>query len=116
MKPLADCRLYSFVDSAYLHGRDPVEVGRQLCEGGSDLIQLRAKDWSPPRIEEVAQRLLPITRAHSVRLVVNDHLDIAQRIGADFCHLGQEDFFDAGYRHVSDLPQSGTALQPKIGL
>jgi len=114
MKPLSECCLYTFIDSAYFQGRDPIEIARQLCEGGSDLIQLRAKDWNPLQIETLARAILPITRAHSVRLVINDHLDIAQRIGADFCHLGQEDFFDAGYKHVSELPQDSS--QPQIGL
>ena len=35
--------------------------------------------------------------------MINDHLTIAQEIGADFCHLGQEDFFDSGHTHVSQL-------------
>jgi thiamine-phosphate pyrophosphorylase len=26
-------------------------------------------------------------------MVVNDHYEIARAVGADFCHLGQEDFF-----------------------
>ena len=43
MKPLDQCLLYGFVDSAYLDGRDPVELCRQLCDGGADLVQLRAK-------------------------------------------------------------------------
>ena len=45
MKPLADCKLYTFVDTAYLHGRAPELVAQQLCDGGSDLIQLRAKEF-----------------------------------------------------------------------
>ena len=47
MKPLADCRLYTFIDTAYLAGRDPAELARQLCDGGSDLIQIRAKGATP---------------------------------------------------------------------
>jgi len=35
MKPIADCRLYTFIDTAYLHGRDAVSVARALCAGGS---------------------------------------------------------------------------------
>ena len=61
MKPLADCRLYAFVDTAYLHGRDPVVVARQLCAGGADLIQLRAKQSSPEEIRRWAAALLPVT-------------------------------------------------------
>jgi thiamine-phosphate pyrophosphorylase len=50
VKPLADCKLYTFVDTAYLNGRAPELVAQQLCDGGSDLIQLRAKNSSPDEI------------------------------------------------------------------
>ena len=30
MKPLADCKLYAFVDTAYLHGRAPEVLAQQL--------------------------------------------------------------------------------------
>jgi len=114
MKPLADCKLYTFVDTAYLHGRTPEFVAQQLCDGGSDLIQLRAKNSAPDEIRAMAEKLLPITRHANVSLVINDHLDIANEIGADLCHLGQEDFFDAGYTHVSELKIKNSKL--KIGL
>lgn len=103
MKPLADCKLYTFVDTAYLHGRSPELVAQQLCDGGSDLIQLRAKNSSPDEIRRMAEKILPVTRRANVGLVINDHLDIAREIGADICHLGQEDFFDAGHKHISEL-------------
>jgi thiamine-phosphate pyrophosphorylase len=103
MKSIFDCLLYTFVDSAYLAGREATEDCRQLCEGGSDLIQLRAKDWPAARIGEVAGDLRRITREHDVALVINDYLEIARGVGADFCHLGQEDFFDSGHVHVSEL-------------
>ncbi|HEX7861922.1 MAG TPA: thiamine phosphate synthase [Verrucomicrobiae bacterium] len=103
MKPLAECVLYTFIDSAYQHGRDVSDLARQLCEGGSDLIQLRAKDWPLEKIEIAARQILSVTRDHGVGLVINDHLSIAENVGADICHLGQEDFFDAGHQHVSQL-------------
>ena len=102
MKPLADCKLYTFVDTAYLHGRAPEWVARQLCDGGSDLIQLRAKNAPVEDVRRMAEKILPVTRLAGVRLVINDHLAIAREIGADICHLGQEDFFDAGYQHVAE--------------
>lgn len=103
LPPVRDCRLYTFVDTAYLHGRDPADVCRQLCDGGSDLIQLRAKTSTPPEVRALAQKLLPITAAANVWLVINDHPEIAADIGAPICHLGQEDFFDAGHTHISQL-------------
>lgn len=114
MKPLADCKLYTFVDTAYLQGRAPEIVAQQLCDGGSDLIQLRAKNSSPDEIRRLAEKILPVTRRAGVSLVINDHLDIARDVGADFCHLGQEDFFDAGHIHVSELKTPDSKL--KIGL
>ena len=114
MKPLADCKLYTFVDTAYLHGRAPELVAQQLCDGGSDLIQLRAKNSSPDEIRALAERILPVTRRANVGLVINDHLEIARDLGAEFCPLGQEDFFDAGHTSVSELKTQNSKL--KIGL
>jgi thiamine-phosphate pyrophosphorylase len=114
MKPLAQCRLYTFIDTAFLRGRDPAGIARQLCEGGSDLIQLRAKISAPDEVRRLAAAILPILREAGVGLVVNDHYDIAQKTGADLCHLGQEDFFDAGFTQVTELAVAPSA--PSIGL
>jgi thiamine-phosphate pyrophosphorylase len=114
MKPLADCRLYAFIDTAYFHGRAPEVFAQQLCDGGADLIQLRAKKSSPDEIRRMAEAILPVTRRANVGLVINDHLEIARETGAELCHLGQEDFFDAGNTHVSQLSTLNSQL--KIGL
>ena len=114
MKPLAECKLYTFIDTAYLNGRAPELVAQQLCDGGSDLIQLRAKKSSPEEIRRMAEKILPITRRANVGLVINDHLEIACDLGAEFCHLGQEDFFDAGHKHCSEARSRKPEL--RIGL
>src|SRR5215831_19767524 len=103
MKPLSECRLYTFVDTAYLRGRDPGLIAQQLCDGGSDLIQLRAKQSSVDEIRAMTTRILPITERAGVGLVINDHLSVALETGAPLCHLGQEDFFDSGHARVSEL-------------
>ena len=102
MKPLADCQLYTFVDTAYLNNRSPADIAEALCLGGSDIIQLRAKSASVAEIRNLAYLMAPILEKHSVHFVVNDHPEIAREVGA-ICHLGQEDFFDAGRNHVSEL-------------
>ena len=114
MKPLADCRLYAFIDTAYFHGRAPEVFAQKLCDGGADLIQLRAKKSTPDEIRRMAEAILPVTRRANVGLVINDHLDIARETGAEFCHLGQEDFFDAGHTHTSKLQTPNSQL--RIGL
>lgn len=114
MNALTDCRLYAFVDAGYLRGRDPTDLARQLCAGGADIIQLRAKHASSEDVRRMAAALLPITRAAGVPLVVNDHWTVACEVGAEFCHLGQEDFFDAGFTSVAQLPQGPT--RARVGL
>jgi thiamine-phosphate pyrophosphorylase len=113
-KSLADCRLYTFVDTAYLRGRDPADVARRLCEGGSDLIQLRAKASALEEISRLAATILPITDRAAVGLVINDHPEIARQTGAFACHLGQEDFFDAGRTLATHV--TGEPPQFKLGL
>ena len=112
MKPLADCRLYTFIDSAYLHGRHPAEVALQLCEGGADIIQLRAKDWDESEIRAVAEKILPVTRAAEIPLVINDCWALASELGAEGCHLGQEDYFEGDDDPTPELAFPG----PQLGL
>ena len=114
MKSGSECRLYTFVDTAYLHGRKPEVVAQELCDGGSDLIQLRAKNSSADEIRRMAASILPVTHKSGVGLVINDHPKIAAEVGAEICHLGQEDFFDAGHGHVSELHAKYPSL--KFGL
>jgi thiamine-phosphate pyrophosphorylase len=103
MKPLQQCRLYAFVDTAFLGGRAPATIAQQLCDGGADLIQLRAKQSPLAEVRRLAEAILPVTRRAGIGLVINDHLSLAQELGAEFCHLGQDDFFGAGHTHVSQL-------------
>ena len=62
----------------------------------------------------MAEAILPVTQKAGVGLVINDYPDIAAEVGAEVCHLGQEDFFDAGYKRVSELKNKNPKL--KIGL
>ena len=103
MRPLRNCRLYTFIDTAYLAGRNVVDLAKQLCEGGSDLIQLRAKTSTRDEIRKMGEAILPVTRKAGVSLVINDYVEIARGLGADLCHLGQEDFFEHGFTHVAQL-------------
>ncbi|HSU55471.1 MAG TPA: thiamine phosphate synthase [Candidatus Dormibacteraeota bacterium] len=117
MKPLSDCRLYAFIDTGYLRGRTPAETATELCKGGADLIQLRAKQSSREQIRQMAESILPVLRSAGVGLVINDYPDIACEIGAELCHLGQEDFFDAGHTQVSEIiPHSPAGKALEIGL
>ena len=114
MKPLHACRLYAFVDADYLQGRSPADVARQLCDGGADLIQLRAKNAPIEEVSRMARAILPIANAAGVGLVINDFPEIVRQTGAHACHLGQEDFFEAGHERASQI--TGAPRQMMLGL
>lgn len=114
MQPLSRCHLYTFVDTAYLHGRDPQEVARALCDGGADIIQIRAKASTPSEIGAMVERIRPVTERAGVWLVVNDHPRVALHAGADAVHLGQEDFFDRGFTDAAQV--TGCPKQIALGL
>ena len=62
----------------------------------------------------MAEAVLPITQTAGVGLVINDFPEIAWQIGAPACHLGQEDFFDAGYKTAAQV--TGPRRQIMLGL
>src|SRR5262245_34467228 len=97
------CKLYTFIDHAYLYEQTHVEVAQAIRDVGLVVLQLRAKSLPCDEIRRMAEEILPMTRGAGVNLVINDFPDIAHATGAQFCHLGQEDFFDAGYTKANQV-------------
>jgi thiamine-phosphate pyrophosphorylase len=115
MRPLQECRLYGFVDTTYLRGRAPEAIAQEVCEGGADLIQLRAKQLPLDEVRRMAGAVLRVTQRADVGLVINDHPSLAVELGAEFCHLGQDDFFGAGYTQVSQLTVAMKSNEARAG-
>ncbi len=86
------------------------EQVRQLCAAGAGWIQLRIKNASTEMIETVARDARTLCREHQCRLIINDHLDLALKIGADGVHLGSEDipWADARTKAGSNFIIGGT--------
>jgi thiamine-phosphate pyrophosphorylase len=80
--PITDARLTKLSHAAQ------VEI---LIDGGATLIQLREKRASPKDFYEDARAALEIARAASVKIIINDRVDIALALKADGVHLGQDD-------------------------
>lgn len=59
--------------------------------GGAALVQYRDKDNDAPTREALARELLGLCRAGHARLIINDDVALAARIGADGVHLGASD-------------------------
>lgn len=91
MKRIQDARLYGIVDLGYVTPEKVEHMTAQLCGGGVDVLQLRAKKLTASEIERLARLMLPITRDHGVPLVINDHLEVAAAVGSEGVHVGQDD-------------------------
>ena len=91
---------YSYYDSA-----------RMALEGGCRWIQLRMKDADEDEIEKTALRLIPECRRRGAVFIIDDHVELALRIGADGVHLGKNDMPVAEARRLTgpDFIIGGTA-------
>ena len=67
---------------------------RQVCEvlrGGGRLIQYRDKNSDPAKKLARARALKDLCVEFQARLLINDDVALAERIGADGVHLGKDD-------------------------
>lgn len=62
-----------------------------LCAAGAQWIQLRMKSATDDEVTAVVERCLPVCREVGVRLMMNDRIDVAIRLGMDGVHLGKLD-------------------------
>lgn len=83
--------LYGILDLGYAAPGDLERVAEAMCAGGVGLLQLRAKGEDEFGIEEYARRLLPITEAAGVPLILNDYPELVPSVGAQGAHVGQDD-------------------------
>ncbi|KIV92097.1 hydroxyethylthiazole kinase [Exophiala mesophila] len=88
-----DWSLYLVTDStpAILGDKDIVHVVEQALLGGVTIVQYRDKHADTGVMIENASRLHAVTRKYNVPLLINDRLDVAQAIGAEGVHIGQDD-------------------------
>ena len=54
-------------------------------------FQLRLKKTRKEKILMISQKIIKICKKHRVKFIINDDPTIAQKAGADGCHLGQSD-------------------------
>jgi thiamine-phosphate pyrophosphorylase len=89
---LAQCRLYGFIDTAYIGELDPGEVTRDLIAGGVDIIQVRAKEKSHADRVDLGRKIVSAALQFKVPVIINDDIEAVFETGADGVHLGQEDW------------------------
>lgn len=114
-KRLAKARLYGILDLGYIAEDSLERMAAQLCEGGVDIVQLRAKGRDECAIEEMANRVAPILRDAGVPFIINDFPELAPSVGADGAHVGQDDFSVADARWRAGRALAGEVPLPFIG-
>lgn len=84
------CQLYlispSAVDAGFVE-----RLARALDAGPVAAFQLRLKGVDDHAIARAAEPLQRVCADHGVAFIINDSIGLAQRLGADGVHLGQED-------------------------
>ena len=91
MTPCSAWQLYVIVDRDASGGRDLAQIAAAAIRGGADILQLREKHATDAQVRRDAERLLPLTRAAGIPLIINDRIEVASQTGADGVHLGQAD-------------------------
>jgi thiamine-phosphate pyrophosphorylase len=92
LRTLHDRHLYGIIDLGYVPRlRDCNRIAQQMIKGGVDVIQLRGKGKSMDELSDVAAALHKITSRCSIPLIVNDHAEVARKVGVDGVHVGQDD-------------------------
>ena len=80
---------YSYLDSA-----------RLALEGGCRWIQLRMKDHPLDEVETIGREVQALCKQYEAIFIIDDHVELAQKLHADGVHLGLKDMPVAEARQV----------------
>ncbi|MFZ5824618.1 MAG: hydroxyethylthiazole kinase [Bacillota bacterium] len=83
-----------------ISGGTPLPVVEGILQAGCGMVQFREKAMALPAQVEAASRVKALCQRAGALFVVNDRLDLAQAVGADGVHLGQDDLPVAVARRI----------------
>lgn len=85
--------IYGITAEKFSRGRSNIQVVEEMIKGGIKVVQYREKRHLKDYCEILTecQAIREITRAHGVKFIINDFVDIALLVDADGVHVGQED-------------------------
>ncbi len=104
MSALADARLYGIVDLGYVSADAAPFAAEKLLEGGTDILQLRAKDLPKSIVAGLAEEIHAMTASLGVPLILNDYPDLLRDVPAEGAHVGQDDLSVAEARAAAGRP------------
>lgn len=95
-----DPLVYFIVDPAVCRGRPIEDVTAAAVRGGVSMVQLRNKIDTSDVVEAQARGLQRVLAGTGVPLIINDHVEVAVKVGADGVHVGQGDCDPAAAREM----------------
>ncbi|SIO01695.1 thiamine-phosphate diphosphorylase [Parasphingorhabdus marina DSM 22363] len=99
MSEAPPCQLY-LISPPDVSGSFPDQLRNALAAGPVAAFQFRVKDVALEEAVALAQPLQAICDEHDVAFVVNDDVELAQKLDADGVHLGQSDMALADARKL----------------
>lgn len=93
-------QLYLVISEQDCRGKNFLHVAEKAILGGVDVIQLREKNLTSELYLAKAKQLKEITDKYTIPLIINDNLEVAQKVGADGIHVGNRDISPRGIREV----------------
>lgn len=84
-------RVYGVTDASWTGRFTLLEQVEQALKGGVTCIQFRDKQLENDAFLQEAKKMKVLCEKYHVPLIINDHVDIAVRCGADGVHVGQKD-------------------------
>lgn len=84
-------QLYLVISETDCAGKNFLEVAEQAILGGVDIIQLREKNSSTSSFLQKALQLIEITEKYNIPLIINDNIEVAEKVNAAGIHVGNSD-------------------------
>lgn len=84
-------QLYLVISEADCLGKNFLTVAEQAILGGVDIIQLREKKDSTDLFFQKAMKLIEITDKYGIPLIINDNVEVAEKVNAAGIHVGNSD-------------------------
>lgn len=82
------------------NGLSHLENIQHALESGVSWVQLRMKKESEEEKMTIALAVRDLCDVHHATMIINDHVELALKVGADGVHLGKEDMSPAEARKI----------------
>ncbi len=79
---------------------DYLKSAELALNGGCRWIQLRMKEAAIEEVERVALQLIPLCKEKNAVFILDDHVELCKKVGADGVHLGKLDMDPAEARKI----------------